>query len=213
MDARRDPDRLFAEFRRSGDPRALGEVYDLLAPELLRVALHTAREPAEAEDVLQATFLAAIEQAERFDPARRVLPWLVGILANEARKARERGARRPDRSCVRLVAHDGRRKPPQGTMRPLQNQEFEAVVGRCSTAGAILGRRAASHAAASSAMEYATGTIVSSPPLKTTTCMRRPTAHPLMCCWLARAGGRRATPERRASSFCPALYSRYAFSV
>lgn len=90
------PDRLFAEFRRSGDPRALGQVYDQLAPELLGIALHTARDPAEAEDVLQATFLAAIEQAQRFDPAQRVLPWLVGILANETRKARERGARRPD---------------------------------------------------------------------------------------------------------------------
>ncbi|NOT28833.1 MAG: sigma-70 family RNA polymerase sigma factor, partial [Planctomycetes bacterium] len=91
-----DSDRLFGEFRRTGDARALGEVYDRLAPELLGVALHTTRDPAQAEDVLQATFVAAIEQAQRFDPERRVLPWLVGILANEARKARERGTRRPD---------------------------------------------------------------------------------------------------------------------
>ena len=33
---RSDPDRLFRAFVRSGDPRALGEVYDLVAPELLR---------------------------------------------------------------------------------------------------------------------------------------------------------------------------------
>lgn len=90
------PDRLFRAFTKSGDPRALGEVYDRLAPELLRIALHTARDAAEAEDVLQATFVAAIERARHFDPAQRVLPWLVGILANEARKARERATRRPD---------------------------------------------------------------------------------------------------------------------
>lgn len=91
-----EADRLFREFVQSGDPRALGEVYDRLAPELLRVALHTARDAAEAEDVLQATFVVAIERAASFDRTQRVMPWLVGILANEARKARERAARRPD---------------------------------------------------------------------------------------------------------------------
>src|SRR5262245_26806002 len=93
---RSEADRLFRAFARNGDPRALGEVYDLLAPELLRIALHTARDAAEAEDVLQSTFVAAIERARRFDPAQRVLPWLVGILANESRKARARAARRPE---------------------------------------------------------------------------------------------------------------------
>ena len=49
MDGARSPaDRLFRTFVASGDPRALGEVYDLLAPELLRIALHTARDAAEA---------------------------------------------------------------------------------------------------------------------------------------------------------------------
>lgn len=97
MEAERSqPDHLFRVFARTGDPRALGEVYDLLAPELLRIALHTARDAAEAEDVLQATFVAAIERVRHFDPEQRVLPWLVGILANESRKARVRAARRPD---------------------------------------------------------------------------------------------------------------------
>jgi len=58
-----ETDRLFAEFRRRGDPRALGQVYDRLAPELLRLALHTTRDPGVAEDVLQATFLVAIERS------------------------------------------------------------------------------------------------------------------------------------------------------
>ncbi len=89
-------DRLFRQFAANGDPRALGEVYDLLAPELLRIALHTARDAAEAEDVLQATFVAVIERADRFDRTQPVMPWLVGILANEARKARARAARTPE---------------------------------------------------------------------------------------------------------------------
>ncbi len=91
-----DADRLFRQFAANGDPRALGEVYDLLAPELLRIALHTARDAAEAEDVLQATFVAVIEHVDRFDRTQPVMPWLVGILANEARKARVRAARTPE---------------------------------------------------------------------------------------------------------------------
>src|SRR5262245_40437457 len=93
---RSEADRLFRAFARSGDPRALGEVYDLVAPELLRIALHTARDAAEAEDVLQSTFVAAIERAERFDPAQRVMPWLVGTPAHESRQAAAGAARRPE---------------------------------------------------------------------------------------------------------------------
>src|SRR5262245_55396451 len=84
---------LFERYRRRGDPRALGEVYDRLAPELLRLALHTTQDAAEAEDVLQATFVTAIERAASFDGSQRVLPWFVGILANEARRARARARR------------------------------------------------------------------------------------------------------------------------
>ena len=89
-------DRNFARFARSGDPVALGAVYDRVAPELLALALHLTQDAAEAEDVLQATFVAAIERASSFDPERRVLPWLAGILANEARSARARRQRAPD---------------------------------------------------------------------------------------------------------------------
>src|SRR5262245_18686033 len=89
-------DALFARFCRTGDPRALGEVYDRVAPELFRVALHTTGDAAQAEDVLQATFVAAIERRASFDTRQRAMPWLVGILANEAKRARERARRELD---------------------------------------------------------------------------------------------------------------------
>ena len=92
----RPEDELFAKFQRTRDPAALGRVYDLVARELLHVALHLTGRPAEAEDALQATFLAAIERAERYDPARPLRPWLLGILANQVRLARGRGGREPD---------------------------------------------------------------------------------------------------------------------
>src|SRR5688572_25692668 len=86
-------DRLFLRYRSKGDTAALGEVFDCAAPELLRLAMHLVRDPSEAEDMLQATFLAAIEGAESFDPARPLMPWLTGILARQAGLTRRRARR------------------------------------------------------------------------------------------------------------------------
>jgi RNA polymerase sigma-70 factor (ECF subfamily) len=102
----KDPDTRFLDFRRTGDPGALADVFDEAAPELLRLALHFADDPAVAEDLLQETFLVAIRRAESFDPARRVVPWLIGILENLARRERERARRRPGRLKIDLPDAD-----------------------------------------------------------------------------------------------------------
>lgn len=81
-------DRQFRRFCRSGDPAALGAVFDATAAELLRVACHLAGNRADAEDLVQRTFLAAIESRAAYEPRRRALPWLIGILANHARRLR-----------------------------------------------------------------------------------------------------------------------------
>ncbi len=88
-----DADRLFAEYRRTQDPGALGALYDLVAPKLLRIALHATWDAVAAEDVLQATFVTVIERAGDFEAGRGVLPWMTGILANHARGARARRER------------------------------------------------------------------------------------------------------------------------
>jgi len=83
--------RCFRRFQEKRDPRMLAKVFDWTAPELLRVAGHLANGDRElVEEVLQATFLTAIEDADRYDPSRDVRPWLLGILANHVRKERRR---------------------------------------------------------------------------------------------------------------------------
>ncbi|MFY9342686.1 MAG: sigma factor, partial [Planctomycetota bacterium] len=69
-----DDEQLFARFRQRGDAAALGELFDRTAPALLRIALHLARDPAAAEDLLQGTFLRAIEVRDEWDGARPLLP-------------------------------------------------------------------------------------------------------------------------------------------
>jgi len=86
-------EQLFERFRRDGDTGALGEVFDATAGDLLRIARRLTRGRAEAEDLVQATFLAAIERAAKFDSTRALRPWLVGILVRQAGLARRHGAR------------------------------------------------------------------------------------------------------------------------
>jgi RNA polymerase sigma-70 factor (ECF subfamily) len=103
-----DPTPDFLQFRATGDPGALSRVFDAVAPRLLLLALHLTRNRADAEDVVQETFVAAIDAASDFDSRRDVRAWLSGILAHRARDLRRRRARRPDPDRVRT----GESRPP-----------------------------------------------------------------------------------------------------
>lgn len=89
-------DRLFARFLRRGDSGALAALFDATAEELLRVASYLAGDRHAAEDLVQSTFLVAIEDARSHDPGRPVLPWILGILANRARELRRMRAKAAD---------------------------------------------------------------------------------------------------------------------
>jgi len=83
---------LFERYRARGELAALGEVFDRTSGGLLALAVHLVRDPVEAEDLVQATFLAAIEGAASFHAGRKLEPWLAGILARQAARVwRRRG--------------------------------------------------------------------------------------------------------------------------
>ncbi len=71
----------------------MGLLFDAVAPGLLEVARRLVPTASQAEDLVQVTFLVAIERASTFDDTRPVRPWLAGILAKEALKHRRREAR------------------------------------------------------------------------------------------------------------------------
>lgn len=108
---------LFLRYRRTGQPEPLGELFDLVSPQLLALALHLCNHPADAEDALQATFAVAIDRAASWDPTRPVLPWLAGILGNHCKRIGERRARRREQELPAepLVLDDG--SPVQATER------------------------------------------------------------------------------------------------
>lgn len=85
---------LFLRYRSTGQPEPLGELFDLVSPQLLALALHLCNHPADAEDALQATFTVVIDRAASWDPARPLMPWLAGILGKHCKRIGERRARR-----------------------------------------------------------------------------------------------------------------------
>ncbi|MBK7874887.1 MAG: sigma-70 family RNA polymerase sigma factor [Planctomycetes bacterium] len=94
---------LYERFRTANDLDALGEVFDRTAPDLLRLAAHLTRDANAAEDLVQETFLVAIDRRASYETGRPLLPWLLGILSNQAARTRRSRARRvdPDRLAPR----------------------------------------------------------------------------------------------------------------
>ncbi|MBL8754088.1 MAG: sigma-70 family RNA polymerase sigma factor [Planctomycetes bacterium] len=118
------PDRLLASYRRTGDPRTLGRLFDKTAGELLRIAAWLCGNRADAEDLLQRTFLTVLESRTSYDPSRRAMPWLCGVLGNHARKLHEQRQRR---ALVTLPAAEEQAPDP---LAAAAAAEFATTVAR-----------------------------------------------------------------------------------
>lgn len=93
-------DDLLRRWCRKRDLDALAELFDLAAPQLLKLAIHLVGDAAEAEDLVQQTFLTVIERRESLELEGPALPWLIGVLNNKAANARRRSARTLDVSAL-----------------------------------------------------------------------------------------------------------------
>src|SRR5262249_14378608 len=89
----------------------------------MRVALHLTGNIADAEDMVQATFLEVIECASGYDETRRVMPWLLGILVNQARLCHRRRQRMLDHARVAVPA-------PGDPVADAQQSELHAALER-----------------------------------------------------------------------------------
>lgn len=65
-----------------GDGRAASRLYGKYAFRLYRLAFLALRDSAEAEDVMQETFLRLWKQAQNWKPGTPLLPWLLRVAAN-----------------------------------------------------------------------------------------------------------------------------------
>lgn len=91
-----DPDRELVERARAGERAAFDLLVARYQSRLLRLVLRLLRDQAEAEDVVQETFLKAYRALPRFRGEAAFYTWLYRIALNGARNAvlrrRQRGA-------------------------------------------------------------------------------------------------------------------------
>jgi RNA polymerase sigma-70 factor, ECF subfamily len=76
----------------------IGLWYERYSGSIRLLAARVTRDPDDADDALQDTFVAAWLFRERFDGARSPLPWLTTIARRKALTIVSRRARRPERS-------------------------------------------------------------------------------------------------------------------
>lgn len=92
-----DSDDDFVALFRAGDERALRHAYDRYSAAVFHLTTRTLANAVDAEDVTQATFVAAWLGRQTFDPARgSMIGWLLGI------------ARRKVVDHIRAAARDDR---------------------------------------------------------------------------------------------------------
>src|SRR5262247_3099284 len=87
---------------------------------LYRTALRLTRSPADAEDLVQDTYLKAFRAADRFEPGTNLRAWLFTILHNTARneaRDRARATVAVDSEVVERLSE----LPPPG--RPIETPE------------------------------------------------------------------------------------------
>lgn len=121
------PEHAFAEYRSTGASAAFARFYDLTVGEVLAVAVRLAVDAAEAEDLVQVTYLAALEGKDRYDRAQRVVPWLVGICTHQAGKLHR--TRRRDAALPRREERDPT-DPVAAARRSELEEQLEASLTR-----------------------------------------------------------------------------------
>ncbi len=88
-----------------GDTTALGELYDVHAAGLLRLAQRYFKDPSTAEDVLQDVFMEVWEKAGDYDPERgSVTAWLAVRMRSRCLDRVRKESRRA--ALVRHAAHE-----------------------------------------------------------------------------------------------------------
>ena len=95
---------LLLEYRSVGDRRAFDELVHRYERELYNYLRRYLGDAEMAEDAFQGTFLQVHLKCDRFEPGRRVRPWLYTVATNQAIDAQRRDRRHRmvslDRRCV-----------------------------------------------------------------------------------------------------------------
>ena len=90
----REHDDVLVEQARGGDARAYGGLVERYQEVAFRIAYLILGDAAEADDATQEAFIKAYYALPRFHTGAAFRPWLLRIVANQARNQRRAGGRR-----------------------------------------------------------------------------------------------------------------------
>ncbi len=79
-----DQQELSLELLRTGDRAEIARLVDIHSTQIYRLALKMLANPQDAEDVLQNTFLKALQALPKFEGRSSISTWLYRIAVNEA---------------------------------------------------------------------------------------------------------------------------------
>jgi RNA polymerase sigma-70 factor (ECF subfamily) len=105
VEGRPPDDVALVERARAGDERAFEMLLDQHATIAFRLALHLTGSAPDAEDAVQEAVAKAFRALPRFRRGSPFRPWLLTIVANEARN-RRRSARRREAVAFRVATED-----------------------------------------------------------------------------------------------------------
>ena len=112
---------------RDGDVGAFEELVTRYQGIAFRVAWLVVRDRGDAEDAVQEAFVKAFYALPRFTPGAPFRPWIVRIVANEARN-RARSSRRRDGLTMLLAATDTAHAAPSPEVAAIDRADAEALV-------------------------------------------------------------------------------------
>ncbi len=126
MEGRPLEDAELVDLARDGDVPAYEELVSRYQGIAFRVAWLVARQAGEAEDAVQEAFVKAYYALPRFRPGAPFRPWLLRIVANEARN-RVRSSRRREGLVLRAAAADPGGAAPSPEAAALEREDAEAL--------------------------------------------------------------------------------------
>ena len=132
MEGRPLEDAELVDLARDGDVHAYEMLVSRYQGIAYRVAWLVARQAGEAEDAVQEAFVKAYYALPRFRPGAPFRPWLLRIVANEARN-RVRSTRRQERLVLRAAAVDpgGAAPSPETSVASAERRrELAAALGQ-----------------------------------------------------------------------------------
>ena len=127
VEGRPSEDAELAARARDGDVGAFEELVTRYQGIAFRVAWLVVRNRGDAEDAVQDAFVKAYYAMPRFRPGAPFRPWVLRIVANEARN-RGRSSRRRDGLTLRLAATDTAHAAPSPEVAVLDRADAEALV-------------------------------------------------------------------------------------